>query len=48
MTTPSSYPKKDWEKHAKKHFWNKERLNNASQRGNMMARMKKKYEERLA
>ena len=40
MATPSSYPKKAWEKHAQTYFWTKERIQSANDSSNMMMNMK--------
>ena len=44
MSTNSIYPKKDWEKHAEKYFFTKERISTIDQKKKMMMSMKQKYQ----
>jgi len=43
MQTSSSYPRKNWEKHAEQYFFNKERISSIDQKKKMMSQMKQKY-----
>ena len=47
MSTPSAYPKKNWEKHASKHFWAKERICTNTSNHKMMMSMRQKYQDRV-
>lgn len=47
MKTPSSYPKKDWERHAIKYYKQKQQMQIADAKLKMMDNARRKYDNSL-